>query len=685
MKTLTILGIFALFLLLVIPGAVSAADVTVSGSILPDAPVAAFSASPTFGAETLTVDFTDASTPDGYIDTWMWEYRVTGTDTWTLFDDSAEQNPTQDFDAGYFDIRLTVANDAGSDEEIKLKYIRVSTGPLPLETVQSGTVSGDLYFSAVQPTPFNVQTLNTGVTQEATFEFAPSGYTSIEWARFYTMVYVMGQDERECVVSVSFDGNNDGIYETVLDDAVTLNTATGGSNGNVWWQGDHINRVYSDYVMFYDVKDSINSGTVKAKVQTALGASTMDGRIKYLALVVAYNDSDSDQVKYWVNDGHAWTASMATGQTEYATETLNAGFSDAELKLLHTASSDAKYTFNGASKTGANPPSGTFFGLNIWDVKDDIAIGNPSTLSYYKDTSMSYKTTIAPLKARYTAPTAAFSATPTTIDAGQSVAFDASASTGSITSYTWDFGDSASDSGKTTSHTYATAGTYTVTLTVDGPMGSDTETATITVKEPAPVIDFSASKTNPMVGESITFTGTNTGGAVNNWAWDFGDGTGSGQIASHTYNSAGTYTVTLTATGPDYTDFETKTNYITVGAASIDVSVTDAAIDFGTMAAGVDETGSTTVNVDVTYGTAWSVTAAANNGGYMKAGALQLESPFQLSNGGEFSPMTSNFANFLTGAAGVDGSGPANVKQAIAAADAPGAYSITLTFTGTMA
>jgi hypothetical protein len=44
--------------------------------------------------------------------------------------------------------------------------------------------------------------------------------------------------------------------------------------------------------------------------------------------------------------------------------------------------------------------------------------------------------------------------------------------------------------------------------------------------------------------------------------------------------------------------------------------------------------------------------------------------------------MTSNFANFMTGAAGVDGTDTADVKQAIAAADAPGAYSITLTFIG---
>jgi hypothetical protein len=67
----------------------------------------------------------------------------------------------------------------------------------------------------------------------------------------------------------------------------------------------------------------------------------------------------------------------------------------------------------------------------------------------------------------------------------------------------------------------------------------------------------------------------------------------------------------------------------------------------------------------------------------MSTGTVNLANPFQLSNDGtNFQAMSSNFANFMTGAAGVDGSDTADVKQAIAAADAPGAYSITLTFTG---
>lgn len=119
------------------------------------------------------------------------------------------------------------------------------------------------------------------------------------------------------------------------------------------------------------------------------------------------------------------------------------------------------------------------------------------------------------------------------------------------------------------------------------------------------------------------------------------------------------------------------------GAPTIDVSVTPASIGFGTMKAGVDSTNSTLIAVNTTGGTAWSVAAAANNGGYMKAGTTALASAFQLANGsGGFHAMTSGYANFMTGTAGEDRTDTANVKQAIAAADPPGVYSITLTFTG---
>ncbi len=207
-----------------------------------------------------------------------------------------------------------------------------------------------------------------------------------------------------------------------------------------------------------------------------------------------------------------------------------------------------------------------------------------------------------------------------------------------------------------------------------------------------PAVDFTATPTSGDAPLEVQFDATNTGGPVNSWKWEYStDGTTWTEFATiedpmYTFTTAGTYSIRLTAQGPDSADTETKAGYIQVGMAVIDVSVSPASIDFGTMTAGVDETGSTGVTVDVTGGTGWSVSASASNGGYMGTGTTNLANPFQLSNDGTiFQPMTSSFANFLTGTAGVDGSGTASVKQAIAASDTPGVYSITLTFTGSFA
>ena len=85
-------------------------------------------------------------------------------------------------------------------------------------------------------------------------------------------------------------------------------------------------------------------------------------------------------------------------------------------------------------------------------------------------------------------PTASFTANPTSGVAPLDVDFDASGSTDpddGIASYSWDFGNGDSGSGVTASTTYATAGSYTVTLTVTDNSGeSDMATTTITVEEP---------------------------------------------------------------------------------------------------------------------------------------------------------------------------------------------------------
>ncbi len=75
------------------------------------------------------------------------------------------------------------------------------------------------------------------------------------------------------------------------------------------------------------------------------------------------------------------------------------------------------------------------------------------------------------------APTAAFSASPTSGAAPLPVSFTDS-STGSPTSWAWTFGDGGTSTATSPTHTYAAAGTYTVSLTASNASGSDTSTRT---------------------------------------------------------------------------------------------------------------------------------------------------------------------------------------------------------------
>jgi PKD repeat protein len=75
----------------------------------------------------------------------------------------------------------------------------------------------------------------------------------------------------------------------------------------------------------------------------------------------------------------------------------------------------------------------------------------------------------------YTAPTAAFSASPLTGTPPLDVQFT-DQSTGDIVAWTWDFGDGGVSGARHPLHQYTYPGAYTVTLTVTGPGGSDTET-----------------------------------------------------------------------------------------------------------------------------------------------------------------------------------------------------------------
>ena len=147
---------------------------------------------------------------------------------------------------------------------------------------------------------------------------------------------------------------------------------------------------------------------------------------------------------------------------------------------------------------------------------------------------------------------ASFAYLPTTPIASTVVSFTATASGGTPPyAYSWSFGDGATGTGLTTSHTYSSSGSYTVTLTVtDSAGGSAKSTQAIQVSPvSALVASFTYSPSQPLSGQSVTFTGSGSGGvSPYTFSWSFGDGgTSTSQSPSHTYTTSGSFTVSLTA------------------------------------------------------------------------------------------------------------------------------------------
>ncbi len=172
------------------------------------------------------------------------------------------------------------------------------------------------------------------------------------------------------------------------------------------------------------------------------------------------------------------------------------------------------------------------------------------------------------------APATDVAVVPTSGSAPLRVMFNGSTSSypdGTLASWTLAFGDGTPDaSGTGTSsakvaHTYASAGTYTATLTVVGDTGlRGSSLATVVVNAPLPVPPKAQLAVKPGSGNAplpVTFDGSasaDPGGTIASWTLAFGDGSravsGAGSppaSVAHIYATAGTFTATLTVTDVD--------------------------------------------------------------------------------------------------------------------------------------
>ena len=244
----------------------------------------------------------------------------------------------------------------------------------------------------------------------------------------------------------------------------------------------------------------------------------------------------------------------------------------------------------------APPPAGANIDTCAPSVFSPAAAGPCITISatpvssgYASVVSQTVDIHLVPVGVIYTtAPTARFTFTPASPLAGTAVQFDASnscpgpvsgsgcAASGTVISrYTWNFGDGTvtTTTSPVIGHTFTTAQTFSVTLTVTNDRGtaaSSTQALTVGAGTP-PTATIVFSPSAPRVGMAIQFNGERSiaapGRTITQYLWNWGDGeTATGALQDHDYAAVGSYNVVLTVVD-DIGQRGTAQTTVTVGPA----------------------------------------------------------------------------------------------------------------------
>lgn len=169
--------------------------------------------------------------------------------------------------------------------------------------------------------------------------------------------------------------------------------------------------------------------------------------------------------------------------------------------------------------------------------------------------------------------TVSFNATPLVQTLPNSTVTITNSTTPGSWDYVWDFGDGTTSTAiNPASHTYATYGTYTITLTVTSGNCVQQQSTTVTINPIPPVVDFTFDPASGCAPLTVNFTNLSQFADPGSYVWQFGDneGTSSSVNPTYTYTQPGIYTVSLSAsnaTGQTVT--ETKSQIIEVFASPI--------------------------------------------------------------------------------------------------------------------
>jgi PKD repeat protein len=577
-------------------------------------PLADFSATPTDGLAPLTVQFTDLS--EGQITSWWWDFGDGAS--------SSARHPSHVFGPGSFDVSLTVTGPNGSDTRTRAAFV-TSEDMLPhadfAADARLGFAPHTVSFTDLSSGDVTLRSwsFGDGATSSALYPqhtyAAPGSYT--------VSLTVSGGHGADTLTRTDWIVVTSPVPAADFTAAPTSGVApllvqfedlsTGNVTARAWDFGDGTGsnlaspaHVY-DQPGIYDVALTLvgpDGGDVETKLALVVVAEPppvaeflASATRGFAPFAVQFTDQSSGQVtSYAWSFGNGASSSesdplhvfTAPGLYDVALTVQGPAGTSTETKLQHVSVEDPTPVadFTAPLASGLAPLAVAFADASegqitswAWDFGDGASAfeRDPEhvylvpgtydvTLSVTGPAGSDQRTRAGFVVVSEPPPSADFVALPTSGFAPLTVQFT-DASVGLISAHAWTFGDGASSSAASPSHTYALPGSYEVALTVVGPGGVDVETRPgwITVLDPQPMAEFAGAPTSGPAPLSVQFADL-SGGLITAHAWSFGDGASSSAASpSHTYTTPGTYEVRLAIAGPTGSDLAVKSAYVTVG------------------------------------------------------------------------------------------------------------------------
>jgi len=376
------------------------------------------------------------------------------------------------------------------------------------------------------------QTVQPGDTIEEDFHY-------VVWDNYaecysYTSVTSVSNNSANKAQAVSLSVNGNSSVTVNTGTAVTFNVS-GGTTSYSWsvspaasgFSGPSSSGSQS-YGFSFGSK-----GTYTVSVQAPAGAGYLASNVASVTVNVKDPDLLSQTVsltadKTSVTAGGSVTFNFSGGKTEYVWSGISGPTSIGDRKTTATFSTEGTYTVSLYA-----PANATYGQSNTASVTITVGgAGSGTGGSTGEPTAQTSSVQISPASQ--------------TIAAGSSITFSASGGSGTG-AYTW--GGQASGTGANNTVSFASAGSYTVTVykAADTTYSeSNTASASITVTAPARVnqasVSISPSSVTAQPGESCLFTAS--GGSTGTYSWG-GSASGSGGSCWVSFDSPGSYEVTV--------------------------------------------------------------------------------------------------------------------------------------------